>query len=465
MEQPTAVSASAVRGVAAQAAKIYSLQDDTLVSVNAVQSDCPSPPTYSKHDRSSEPIPVNSASATAVPSQYSVTSLDLHDRHLSLAKPTQSSLAPGNVKRTYLEAGDEQQGNNMALVTALARDASPAASSVGLLGTIDSLVNSVVSEVATAIASNSASSAQPILTSSVSVAASASASPTPTTTNALSILFSALPSSIAAPLKSEFHSVISAIAPADQSSTNTADSSHTTPTHSPTNNSPHKSPTGRPKGTPTGRPKGRPTRRPNNRPTNHPTHRPTNRPTHHTTHPTTLHTSPSTITSGASHTSGTSKPTSTDAPIGSHPISNASVAGIASGLGAAAVLGVLAGVYLWRRKQANKPLFRRSGPPQAYPEVAWLYDPKMTPQGSPGHSRSGSVADGAEERLIPEPRPGSVEMPGSEMAGGLSPNLRPARPSSPLLAPYLPPPRDQSPGGSPSGRSGRRSYSKRCKLG
>lgn len=132
------------------------------------------------------------------------------------------------------------------------------------------------------------------------------------------------------------------------------------------------------------------------------------------------------------------------AEIGAHPISNASVAGIASGLCAGAVMVALGAFYLHRRRQQGKPMIGRWGSQKSagsgpYPQVAWLYDPKMSPPGSPGQSRSGS---GAEERLIPNQGEASRNIE----AGMASPNLAPIRPSSPLLAPlHMPPSREQSP--------------------
>ena len=132
--------------------------------------------------------------------------------------------------------------------------------------------------------------------------------------------------------------------------------------------------------------------------------------------------------------------------IGANPLPNASVAGIASGLCAGAVMVALGAFYLHRRRKQGKPILGRWGSQRSaasgpYPQVAWLYDPKMSPPGSPGHSRSGS---GAEANLLPREGEQSREME----AGMASPNLRPARPSSPLLAPlHMPPSRDQSPDG------------------
>ena len=112
-----------------------------------------------------------------------------------------------------------------------------------------------------------------------------------------------------------------------------------------------------------------------------------------------------------------------------HPNDNAAVAGISAGLVAGAVLIGLAALFLWRRKKQGKPVFARSSSQRSgpYPEVAWLYDPVMTPNGSPGHSRSGSMV-GENDAL----------QPGMAMT---SPNLRPVSESGPLLAP----PRSMSP--------------------
>ena len=441
-EQPTVDSSSAVPDTVSHAAKIFHLQNDNPVSATAILSSHLSEATHSPTDSRVPSIHViNSASATASPSQSSLTSPDLNHLRLSLAKATRLSTGPGDVKFESPKAGGIQQDINMALVPEpdhiiAGRDASPAASSAGELGTVGDLFNSLFSELIEPATSGAASSAQTGLTTSVSQAASDS--PTPTTTNALSVLFSALPSSIADPLQSEFNSVISAVTPADQSSTNTADSSQTSPTHT-ANKTPHTSSTGRTTRT------GRPTRtgQMTHSPTTHdPTTKHTTSPTSHTT----LHTTTATQTdpmSQAHPTNGTAPP-----PIGSHPISNASIAGIVSGLGAGFIVAGLAGIYIFRRKKAGKPIIgglarggsKRSTGSGPYPAVAWLYDPKISPPGTPGHSRNGSVADGAEERLIPEPRPGSVEM-----ASSGAPHLPPARPSSPLLAPHMPPARERSP--------------------
>lgn len=174
-----------------------------------------------------------------------------------------------------------------------------------------------------------------------------------------------------------------------------------------------------------------------------------------TTTPTTHRTRPSPTTPTTMATAVTRpspEPTEEREILGAHPIPNASVAGIATGLIAGAVLIGIGVVYLFRRRQQGKPVpfFGRQGSQRSeggpYPKVAWLYDPVITPAGSPGQSRRGSEA---EENLLPDPRPGSVEMAG----GQPHENLRPTSAQNPFLAP----PHSRSPSPGPSGSSSNRS--------
>lgn len=126
--------------------------------------------------------------------------------------------------------------------------------------------------------------------------------------------------------------------------------------------------------------------------------------------------------------------TTTTAPPGTsaaNPSKNAATIGIATGVASGFVLLGLAGLWLWRRRQQGRAPFARAGSNRShrvYPEVAWLYDPDITPSRSRAGSDSGA-------HLIPAPRPGSVEIGGTPVLGGASPEMRPAGSSSPLLAP------------------------------
>lgn len=482
---PTGSSPSAVLEAVAQPTnRIYSLQNDSPFSSHAIPSGLVHAANYHKGaGRPLSPIPDSaSASTIALPSQSHLTSPNFDNLRPNLARAAQSShsfLQPGNVNFASSTAGSSQQVRSMASsssqvasITAAA-SASASASSEDIFDTLEGIFNSIVGEVNSAVSSDTPFSAQPILSSSISITASSS---TPQSTNALDVLLSALPESIAGPIQSELSSIAGVVVPAESSSATTTDSSSATATDSsssstgssdtsPTNpkhtKTPNKTPTHRPTSEPTSRPTGRPTR---TRPNNHHTGPPTTLSTSHTTSSTSQSTDTETTTQTDSTTGAAATNTDAPASIGAHPISNASIAGIATGLGAAAVLGVLAGVYIYRRKHGDKnrfSMFGRSNSKssgRAYPEVAWLYDPKPSPPGSPGHSRNASAAegDGAEERLMPDPRAGSMEVVGSA-----SPQLAPVRPTSPLLAPHLPPSREQSPGGSPSGSSGRRSRGSR----
>ena len=267
------------------------------------------------------------------------------------------------------------------------------ANSGGLLNTLESIFDSVVSDAASVVADGSKTGE----------------TAGPTTTNALGVLISALPSGIRSEATHLTHVI--------------GDGGTQTNKHHPT-------------GRPTGNQHHSP---PHHRPTKHPTT------SHATTKPTTAHTATTATTTRLLPTGA----------LGADPISNAATAGIAAGLAAGFVLAVIAGIFLWRRRKQGKPLFgranskRSAGSGRAYPEVAWLYDPVISTPNSPGRNRAGSGIE--EAALIPQPRPGSVEMG----EGGASPNLRPARPSSPLLAPHMPPAREESPGGSPGSSEGR----------
>ena len=289
------------------------------------------------------------------------------------------------------------------------------------------------------------------------------------TTNALSILLSAAPSDFAQSVESAFESVTSQLfQPTSQ------------PTTAP---SPTNPPSQRP---------GEPTRRPS--PSTTPQPPSTTLSLAITSSPPTSSTL-MTIANKPTSFSSTSTPSATAIPSSGGQLKNASVAGIATGLAAGAVLFMLAGIYLYRRRQQGKPIpffgarggsrgsqrSSKRGSKRIFPEVAWLYDPSRTPrEGSPppqedrergqememGHSRYGSAAS-----LVPEPRDGAIELPSA-------PNSPPQRPSSPLLSPPMGGGRDRSPenrrssdsasrsggrrsgSGSPSGRKSRQSFSR-----
>ncbi|KAF7192850.1 hypothetical protein HII31_05833 [Pseudocercospora fuligena] len=273
----------------------------------------------------------------------------------------------------------------------------------------------------------------------------ATQAPEPTgESNALSVLLSALPSDVVSSFASEYHDFTSIIfRPASTERPETSEL-----------------------GEPTSRPSSRPTTsetsmRPSTRPqmTSIPpfTSRPTMRPT--TSHPTTSSTpitsassstTLSTITRSSSTTSSIAAATSTAAPTAAPApqLKNASIAGIATGVAAGAVVVLMGAFFLWRRRQQGKAPFarktsQRSG--RVYPEVAWLYDPAPSPP------PEGEMQDRhASERALLNPQGGATEMTPMASAPG-TPELRPARPESPLLPPVMPAARGHSPGGSPSG--------------
>lgn len=229
-----------------------------------------------------------------------------------------------------------------------------------------------------------------------------------TTTNALSILLSALPSSVVSNIESEFESISHHIF--NPATSNVQQISCTTVSSIPTTTfltmtSPHRSTV---------------------------------------PHiPSTLHTiiSRPASTAKLSHAASMTA-TASSGSGGSLP--DASVAGIASGIAAAAVVGLLVCAFLWRRRKQGKVPFHQHPSKSSsskrtsqhiFPESAWLYDPKVTPhdgfrspQDGPGHGEDLSSIN-----LIPHPRDGVLEMSSAPQ----SPPLHPARPSSPLLAPEL----------------------------
>ncbi|KAK4963294.1 hypothetical protein LTR10_000922 [Elasticomyces elasticus] len=250
------------------------------------------------------------------------------------------------------------------------------------------------------------------------------------TTNALSILLSAAPSEVVASVESVFQSLSAAIL--ETSSQPTA-----TPTSRSTN-----SPPSRPTQTASTQPPGRP----NDRPTSRPEPSTTSQITSVSTTATSSAVTSITSTSSSSVTSTATPSATIAASSGGGQLKNASVAGIATGLAAGAVLFLLAGMYILRRRQQGKPLpffgakgsrgsqrSSKRGSKRIFPEVAWLYDPARSPRDAEA-PREGMETEMQEDRhfstasLIPEPREGAIEI-------GPAPDSPPQRPSSPLLAP------------------------------
>lgn len=352
----------------------------------------------------------------------------------------------------------------------------PTSSSVDLLDAWGDRFVSVANELASALVDDPSSTvpSSNVLSTSVSVASTTpTTTPTATTTNALEVLQSAIPSQVRQGLESVFPGVF-------------GDETTSTSRHQPTRSSTTTG--GR---TSTRRP-NRPnstshsTTRPSNQPTRHPGDRPNdpphNRPPPHgfpnttTTHsPTTLSTStshtlttPTTTISPAGVATGRPPPNAADQEIGAHPIPTASVAGIASGLVAGAVMVFLGGAYYYRqRRKQNKPFLpesfasaigrrhnsqRSGGSGRVYPEVAWLYDPVISRPDTPSaqHTRHGSDAPLVPPMSAPmaERRGSSADMSMSAAASARrdsgppydepinTPELgRGRRAESPLLAP------------------------------
>ncbi|KXT01941.1 hypothetical protein AC578_2562 [Pseudocercospora eumusae] len=253
--------------------------------------------------------------------------------------------------------------------------------------------------------------------------------------NALSVLLSALPSDVVSSFASEYHDFTSILfRPASTERPETPSSRPTTVETS-----------------------MRPSTRPQTTSIPPSTSIPAIRPA--TSHPTTSSTSItlasssttlSTITRSSSTTSSVAAATSTAAPTAAPAprLANASIAGIATGVAAGAVVLLMGALFLWRRRQQGKAPFarktsQRSG--RVYPEVAWLYDPAPSPP------PEGEMQDRhAPESALLNPQGGATEMTPMASAPG-TPELGPARPESPLLPPAMPAARARSPGGSPGG--------------
>lgn len=172
--------------------------------------------------------------------------------------------------------------------------------------------------------------------------------------------------------------------------------------------------------------------------------RPTSTSTRPTASSTTQITTPSARSSTHTHASSTSSSipaatTTAAPPVDSQQISNGTIAGVATGVVAGAVLIILGIILLIRRRRQGQAPFgprgsqRSKGSGRAYPEVAWLYDPAPTPPNEPSPHREESDAS-----LLPR-------APEMTAAGGASPHLRPVGPDSPLLPPHMP----FAPGASP----------------
>lgn len=248
-------------------------------------------------------------------------------------------------------------------------------------------------------------------------------------TNALDVLLSALPSSVAESLESQFSATATDVS------------------------------TTRPSSRPTTRPTTR--TRPVSTTSSSTSSIPTSSSSTITSSSTTFTTSTRSTSNTISSTSSSPSSTSTNAPptdSNSSRLENNAVAGIATGVTAGAVLIILAVVFFLRRRQQGKPFFgprasqRSKTSGRAYPEIAWLYDPAPTPPNEPSsshHQREESASS-----LLPQVRePEMAAMAAAPLGSNpyRSPELRPAGPESPLLPPNMPAARDESPGGSPSG--------------
>lgn len=227
--------------------------------------------------------------------------------------------------------------------------------------------------------------------------------------NALDVLLSALPSDVASSLEAGYSIVTHQLLATSQTETTRpaprpSPSDQTERSELPTSRQqtrtgerPTTGHTARPTSQSSQRPVSKSTSRPSidhpPRPTSHHSPRPSTHTTSSssetpTTHsPTTLSTIPSTTTSPPSSTTPPNQTADlTNAAESSEPSitaarqqSNGTIAGIATGTVAGIVLITVAIFFLLRRRQRKRALAAAAGPQQAYPEVAWLYDPVRSP--------------------------------------------------------------------------------------
>ncbi|KAF2170034.1 hypothetical protein M409DRAFT_51806 [Zasmidium cellare ATCC 36951] len=341
---------------------------------------------------------------------------------LSSATSKQSHhTTPGPLSQTAVSDGRRQMDNdnddtNNAITTANTRPTSIMVNDMDSSDGVGKLV-SAVGDVATLSGADAK-----VLTQAPTASADA--------TNALDVLLSALPSSVAESLESQFSATATEVS------------------------------TTRPSSRPTTRPTTR--TRPVSTTSTSASSIPTSSSSTITSSSTTFTISTRSTSNTISSTSSSPSSTSTNAPptdSNSSRLENNAVAGIATGVTAGAVLIILAVVFFLRRRQQGKPFFgprasqRSKTSGRAYPEIAWLYDPAPTPPNEP--SSSHHQGEESASSLLPQVRePEMAAMAAAPLGSNpyRSPELRPAAgPESPLLPPNMPAARDESPGGSPSG--------------
>lgn len=278
--------------------------------------------------------------------------------------------------------------------------------------------------------------------------------------NALDVLLSALPSDIASSIEAGYNVLTQELAatsnpgatrptfnPAGVSTSISQPTQHGSTSHE----RPQSEYTARPTTQPSDRPNrtSSPTADESSRPTSPPLIRPTSTPSDQpaTQMPTTLSTmtsstaiSPSSTTTSTNASNSTTNAEATRPSVSpSQQQSNGTIAGVATGAAAGVVLIVLAVFFFLRRRQRKRAA--TPDPKQAFPEVAWLYDPPRSPPRS----------------ISPPPQIGAI--------AGIGPTRVPQRSSSshapevvvpesePLMAPGRAATRDNSPSGGGRGRS------------
>ena len=183
--------------------------------------------------------------------------------------------------------------------------------------------------------------------------------------------------------------------------------------------------------------------------------------------PTTLQTTTISIPTTASTTSSAPSTaataaaahSSTPSPSAAQQQSPGTIAGIATGACAGVVLVVLALFWFQRRRQQQGKIPRRGGggskreSQRIYPEVAWLYDVRMTPPSSP-HARRDAAGEALLQGRASNEREGpQAASDAAEMREFAQQRAQGARSAEPLLAPIPAATRDNSPAGSDRSRS------------
>lgn len=344
---------------------------------------------------------------------------------------TQSTAGPANLLLAF-----EQLATSTRPTTLLSEGLSPTMSAVGSAeatqNALSVLLAALPSDVASSIEAGFSVVTQQLFATSETVSSNPTTRPASLPSNGPTIISTSrsepVPQSSRHPSESERSTSRYTVRPETQQDEHTRPTSHPTTDHT---SSP-----------------------PVSRPTSHPTSRPTE--SHESHRPTTLATLPipsttQTSPQSTSSTSASQAPSSTIAPESSQPTitpqkqqANGTIAGVATGATAGAVLITLAIFFFLRRRQQRKRSLKavEENTTQPFPEVAWLYDPVRSPPRIQSPAPQNAEAAGILAVSQAQSKRNSAHAPEVVMPEG-----------EPLLAPGRAATRDSSPGGNGRDRS------------